>query len=122
MNIDETTPPDRRHLERIVLDAPWFADATIGKKSCGVSIIDFSNAGAKLQTIHDDSPGSYRTGDVCEFIIHMPSGKKMRVKASLSWSFRLPEGALIGVRFTDTPDEMIFREMTECRSTAGMAN
>jgi len=105
---------DRRSIERIVLEAPWFADATIGDRCCKVAIIDFSNSGAKIQTVQGDATGPFVRGERCELLVHLPSGEKIVVTATLSWSFRLPEGALLGVHFHDHVDARLLREVYEC--------
>ena len=101
---------DRRQVERVVLDSPWVAEATIGDFSCMAAGIDFSQAGAKIQAESGETATRYQPGLPCRFLVHLPSGRKVPVNAMLSWSFRLPEGHLIGVQFVETVDSQLISE------------
>lgn len=100
METGEDVAMERRETYRTVFRLPRPATIDINGAPCDAEMIDLSENGAKFRCpVALDGPMPRRDGDtVCS--IRLESGAVTRIKGSIRWTMRYPEGVTLGVRFT----------------------
>ena len=102
---------ERRREVRIELREPLMASAELTGTCFPAELVDLSESGAKFRLPECETPLEIKPGYETGWTVCLPSGKLTRFKAAARWFHRLPDEYVIGVKFLETVEETVFREL-----------
>jgi hypothetical protein len=106
---------DRRLDARFELPEPLSAHMNLEGYTISGELIDLSNSGAKLRLAESRERPPLEKGSNTDWIVRLPSGGQAKLKGSVCWFQRFPEGFILGLRFGDLPDGSLFSELRSFR-------